>query len=210
MFITTREIVSYLIPLHARGKALDVGAGTAKYKNTIMRHVSSYETLDVHPGPAIDHVGDARKMGFAGSSFDTILCFQTLEHVDRPDQAVKEFFRILKPGGAVIATMPFIAPQHADPSDYWRYSVSGARTLFEYAGLSIVECKGYAGIFSIAGEFLKFSFLNPYSGKAYGKIRTKTVVALMRMLWWIDRRFENWKVQKDFYPNVYIVAKKPR
>jgi len=170
--------------------------------------VSSYETLDIHSGPAVDHVGDARQMELAGASFDTIFSFQMLEHVDDPDRVVGEFLRVLKPGGAVIATKPFIALQHADPSDFWRYSRFGGRTLFERNGFEVIECEGYGGFFTVLGEMLKFAFLTPYKGTTYGRFRTRVVIFVMKRLCSFDRALPNWGVQKDFYPNIYVVARK--
>ncbi len=46
-------------------------------------------------------------------TFDEIICFETLEHLRRDDEVVKEFHRILRPGGVLHVCCPFrLHPRH--------------------------------------------------------------------------------------------------
>ncbi|MBK6634354.1 MAG: class I SAM-dependent methyltransferase [Chitinophagaceae bacterium] len=52
-------------------------------------------------------------------SFDVFVCSHILEHVDDDIKAMKELYRILKPGGWGIAMVPIIesvTETHEDPS----------------------------------------------------------------------------------------------
>ncbi|WP_175493150.1 methyltransferase domain-containing protein [Achromobacter sp. NFACC18-2] len=40
------------------------------------------------------------------NSVDVVVCFETLEHVERPVDLLKEFHRILSPGGRIISSVP--------------------------------------------------------------------------------------------------------
>lgn len=51
------------------------------------------------------HVGDARQMPFDSDSFATVLSISVLEHVADPQAAIDEAFRVLKPGGVLVATI---------------------------------------------------------------------------------------------------------
>jgi SAM-dependent methyltransferase len=73
------------------------------------------------------------------SSYDGILSTQTLEHVPNPDIIVSEWARVLKEGGMLLITMPFMWPEHEMPYDYQRYSSGGLRLLLEKSGFEIVE-----------------------------------------------------------------------
>ena len=47
------------------------------------------------------------RLPFADCSFDTVLCWETMEHFNfNPVKFVKELFRVLKPGGKVHITVP--------------------------------------------------------------------------------------------------------
>jgi len=50
---------------------------------------------------------NAESLPFEAESFDLIIANHLLEHVDRPEQALAEFSRCLKPGGVLIAQTPY-------------------------------------------------------------------------------------------------------
>jgi SAM-dependent methyltransferase len=103
-------------------RVLDVGAGGRRIIPTIV-------TLDAVAGPDVDIIGDIHKMPIEENSFDCVFCTGTLEHVREPRQAVAEIYRVLKPGGIVHIDVPFIQGYHADPSDYWRFTIDGLKLL---------------------------------------------------------------------------------
>ncbi len=43
---------------------------------------------------------------YPDSSFDAIVSFETLEHVENPQELLKEFYRVLTPGGRIIVSVP--------------------------------------------------------------------------------------------------------
>ncbi len=51
-------------------------------------------------------VFDSYRLKLKGNEFDYILCFETLEHVDKPDVFLKELSRVLKKDGEIIITTP--------------------------------------------------------------------------------------------------------
>lgn len=65
----------------------------------------NYVTID-HSSPLADVKADICSLPFEDFSFDFILCNHVLEHVDRDDLAIGELYRILKPGGILIAMVP--------------------------------------------------------------------------------------------------------
>jgi glycosyltransferase involved in cell wall biosynthesis len=52
---------------------------------------------------------DVMKLTFATASFDAVLSFDVLEHVPDYRSALREFFRVLKPGGTLLFSAPFSA-----------------------------------------------------------------------------------------------------
>jgi len=112
------EIANTLRRLPPNARILDVGAGGRRIADGIT-------TLDAAPGPGVDVVGDIHDLPLETDSFDCVLCTGTLEHVRDPWRAVRELFRVLKPGGIVHIDVPFIQGYHADPSDYWRFTIDG-------------------------------------------------------------------------------------
>lgn len=48
--------------------------------------------------------GDLRQLPFADASFDILYCVSVLEHTENYEEIVNEFFRVLRPGGLMLAT----------------------------------------------------------------------------------------------------------
>lgn len=52
-------------------------------------------------------VGEAEKLEFADGIFDHVICSEVLEHLYEPILAINEAYRVLKPGGSYLVTVPF-------------------------------------------------------------------------------------------------------
>jgi len=57
---------------------------------------------------------------FKDNVFDTVICTQVIEHVPRPWLVVHEIYRVLKEGGHLLLSTPFLYPYHLEPRDYFR------------------------------------------------------------------------------------------
>lgn len=121
-------------------KILDAGAGELKYKkycghlNYVSQDFGQYTGEGNKQGlqmkkwdnTKLDIVSDIISIPVADQSFDAIMCVEVLEHVPEPIRAIKEFSRILKPGGTLVITAPFCSLTHFAPyffytgySKYW-------------------------------------------------------------------------------------------
>lgn len=98
-----------------------------------------YIGCDLDRGPGVDRVENLEFSHFAPDSVGTVVCLETLEHVRRPWDAAREIFRILKPGGTTLISIPFNFAIHCFPDDYWRMTASGLAALLEAAGFRDVE-----------------------------------------------------------------------
>lgn len=163
-FQQTREIIDYA-QKYISGKTLDLGAGSAKYREMIKPKTSEYIAFDMMPGKNIDVVGNVLDLPFPNDTFDTVISTQVLEHVEKPWVMVKEIYRVLKPGGVCILTAPFLTPYHPDPADFFRYTTQGVRSLFKNEGFEILECDYYGQAFTLFSEMVRFVFFNHYKKK---------------------------------------------
>ena len=88
--------------------------------------------VDIQAGPGVDLVADAHDLHMVpDNSVDFVSTVSVLEHVRYPQRVVAEIFRILKPGGTVYVSVPFVFPYHADPDDFYRFSHRGVSILCE-------------------------------------------------------------------------------
>jgi SAM-dependent methyltransferase len=116
------QIRRTLNQLPQSAKILDVGAGGR-------RIVPNITTFDAVAGDNVDIVGDIHAMPIEDNQYDCVFCTGTLEHVADPWQAVREIHRVIRPGGLVHIDVPFMQGYHADPTDYWRFTIDGLRLL---------------------------------------------------------------------------------
>jgi SAM-dependent methyltransferase len=88
--------------------------------------------VDIEPGPGVDIVADAHDLFMVeDSSVDCVVTVSTLGHVRYPQKMMKEIYRILRPGGFVYASVPFIFPFNKDPQDLYRFTSDGIKVLCE-------------------------------------------------------------------------------
>lgn len=104
---------------------LDAGAGASKYRPYFSH--CRYETQDfcqyqgelVKYLKPIDYVCDLTAIPVPSGVLDAILCTEVLEHVVDPMAVLKEFSRLLKPGGRLLLTAPMLSFLHMEPYHYY-------------------------------------------------------------------------------------------
>ena len=85
-----------------------------------------------HPdGRHLVRVGDVARLGLSDASFDAVIAAEVLEHVDDDAAALAELFRVLRPGGVLIVTVP-LDPFRYDWVDLW----AGHRRRYTREGLA--------------------------------------------------------------------------
>jgi SAM-dependent methyltransferase len=127
--LVDRSLRSLVLPDF--NSVLIVGAGHDPYRSLFPR-VKEYIRLDIKPIPGItDVVGDALALPFEAARFDCLLASEVMEHLSDPFLFAREMDRVLKPGGTVILTVPFMFHQHGDPHDFWRPTSRALAELFK-------------------------------------------------------------------------------
>jgi SAM-dependent methyltransferase len=127
-------------PHASQGRTLEVGAyGRPSYGRLFPNRVG----IDIRPGPGVDKVASVYDLPFADGEFDVVLCMSVLEHLEEPARAIVQMKRVLKGGGRIIVSVPFLFPIHDAPGDYWRFTKYGLRHLFK-DGWRIEELKAEA------------------------------------------------------------------
>jgi len=86
-----------------------------------------------------DIFADAARLPLLNASVDAVVCLEVLEHVSYPQAALAELARVLKPGGAMFFSIPFMYPIHDAPHDFQRLTEYGLRRDLDAAGFDIVR-----------------------------------------------------------------------
>jgi SAM-dependent methyltransferase len=107
--------------------------------------LATIETLDIDPESGATYILDLcnnNENKLPSDYFDIVNCNEVLEHTLQPFRAVAEMFRILKPGGLLLLTVPFNFRMHGPLPDCWRFTEHGLKAIlsdFEIIELNPLE-----------------------------------------------------------------------
>lgn len=129
-------------------KVLNVGSGgemQAIVEAMAAKNGFTVMNTDVDPARKPDVVDDITKSSFPDANFDAVVIMEVLEHVVDPIRAASEIHRLLKPGGALILSTPFIFPLHDRPYDFYRFTKYGLAHIFgDFGDLIVRERNSWA------------------------------------------------------------------
>lgn len=122
------------------GRMLNAGSGSRDIRDFLRRNgVTDLTSYDISSDDPSVILGPIESMPFEDASFDSALCNAVLEHLVDPERAMAELARVVRKGGHIVATVPFLQPYHACPGDYRRYTADGLAQLGRNAGLEVLE-----------------------------------------------------------------------
>ena len=138
---------------------LDAGAGLCPYEH-LFSHASYFSTdvQNVHDNrgePLHEFLSNVDHLPLRAGWADVVTAFQVLEHVPEPEAALRELYRILRPGGTLYLTVPQGWGLHLEPHHYFNFTRYGLEYLLTKVGFVEVEVKERGGIFWLLGNRLK-------------------------------------------------------
>ena len=110
---------------------LDLGLKAVEFggSNGFIQNLLVGVHYEVAPKPPEADIQDLS--AYPDNHYDFVILDEILEHVPRPWLAVEEVRRILRPGGTLITSSPFMIAVHKVPEDYWRFTPAAMHVLLE-------------------------------------------------------------------------------
>lgn len=181
------------------GKMLDIGCGVKPYAAMMRPFVTEHIGVDhegsLHSKGNVDLLGTAYNIPAPDASFDSAICTSVLEHLEEPEQALRECYRVLKSGGVAIYSVPFIWHLHEEPRDFFRFSKYGIDYLFTKAGFEVVEISALSGFWGTFGQMFVYNLYRYNRGPlCWFKIVDATALLIQGLAFVLDRidRAEKW------------------
>lgn len=131
---------------------LDVGAGVSPYRAALVEHlgVRRYVGLEIAPSDATDVVSDAGQLPFSDGCADLAVCFDALQHIPDNARVLDEMARVLRPGGCLLVSFPFVYGE-CDVRDLYRWTLSGMTGELERRGFRVLVAQSRGGpLFAVA------------------------------------------------------------
>ncbi len=135
------------------GHLLDVGCGSKPYRKFLLdnKYINQYTGLDIYTAIVYDdnvkpdYTWDGTTMPFSDNSFDTLMATEVLEHCPDPHLVINEMKRVLKPGGLIFFTVPFLWNLHEVPHDEYRYTPFALQRILKECGMNEIELFAHGG-----------------------------------------------------------------
>ncbi len=172
-----------------QSQILDVGAGLGHYSKWICQNYRSVKVV------ALDHIESEsfkhcefiktdleKTLSFQGESFDTILAFDVIEHIQNCDQLLSEIFRVCKKDGILIGSVPHdkddflpdynLTFYHRSDVTHKRYYVAQSlKEVLRRAGFEVLKIEKLGGVNpQVISEFFP-NILKPVVKKMVGLCR---------------------------------------
>ena len=152
-FVARRKILLSLLERHIGAEenleVLDAGCGGGATMESLRRygHVRGMELSEEavaynrEQGREVLQ-GVIEEMPFADGAFDLALALDVIEHVPDDLAALRELYRVLRPGGSLLVTVPALEmlwSAHDEANGHYRrYTPDGLRGRLESAGFEVV------------------------------------------------------------------------
>lgn len=152
-----RTLEPFILSQLARCRAplLDLGCGNRPYRDHYPPGLTVGADVQQSSLGCVDVIlDDSAPLPFADAAFETVLCSQVLEHVEDPCRLLAETCRVLRPGGRLILSCPFIWALHERPHDYLRFSEYWLRKAVAEAGFSVEVLEPQGGDFATIGQLI--------------------------------------------------------
>ena len=140
---------------HFEGTFLDIGCGIQPYRPLLTNapsRIVDYVGMDLEGNPSTaylkvrpDLFWDGRTIPRAEASVDSCMATEVLEHCPDPAAVLAEANRVLRPGGFLFLTVPFLWPLHDVPYDEFRYTPFSMERLLASAGFTEIKLTPLGG-----------------------------------------------------------------
>jgi SAM-dependent methyltransferase len=189
--------------LPAGALVVDVGAGGRRVTPDTV-------TVDRVALPGTRVCSDAHQLALRDASVDCVISTGTFEHIAEPARALREFRRVLKPGGLIHIETPFIFPYHPDPEDHTRWTLDGLAALCAREGFERERAGVHMGPASAVNVVLIAYARSWFSGRRARRLAEAVASLLLAPHKYLDRFLVRRASAQDIAAGFYFVGRKPR
>ncbi len=113
-------------------KILDIGCGEKPFESMFLN--CEYIGIDfTKDGTKADHIVDLNheSIPYGDEEFDVVIASESMEHIFNNLNVVSEIKRVVKKGGYIYMSTPFMFQEHGSPYDFFRFTQYYYKKMFE-------------------------------------------------------------------------------
>lgn len=139
-----------------KGTVLDIGGRDRGKFEKPKNKVDKWIFADIEAKHNPDIILDVANMSNVETqSIDVVNAVELFEHVEKINEGIAECYRILKPDGKLIISVPFLYPVHADPFDFRRWTRTKWENELKKAGFKITDIEIIGRYFTVINDMKK-------------------------------------------------------
>ena len=199
------------------GVFLDVGCGMQPYRELITGQpkVDRYIGLDLEKAvdPAYSRIApditwNGTKIPLETASIDSAMATEVLEHCPDPTEVLREIWRVLRPGGVLFLTVPFLWPLHDVPYDEYRYTPFAMDRMLKDAGFTQVRSEPMGGWDASLAQMIGLYVMRAPMGHRKRRVLSALALPLVKHLIKRDRKPD--VMSKPMITGLSAIAYRPR
>jgi len=198
---------------------LDIGCYNKWAKNHLPAGCSYigldyYETANEWYGSVPDVYGNALALPLAPESFDVVLLFDVLEHIEDSRRLLEQIHLVLKLDGRLFISLPFLYPIHDAPRDFVRLTLHGIEDLAKRTNYAVSSCVPVGSPITTATLLLNIAMtkavLNWVSERKIWSVFAFLFSPIILVNNLVAQALSKLEVDDSFMPNSYHIVLKKR
>lgn len=179
------------------GKIIDIGSKNRRYDDLFSGEITATD-LKANPDHEIIYGNIEEKLHFPDEYFDSLICIEVFEYLEKYDFAISEIHRLLKKNGRAIISIPFMYNDHQDKMRFTADFIS--QKFIDFSDVKILKIgNGYTIIWDIIRKKI-LSLKNKF-------IRRFCFLLILPLLVLI-KLFSLEEKNDLFYSGIFIILKK--
>tara|TARA_B100001750_G_scaffold105693_1_gene83681 strand:- start:991 stop:1572 length:582 start_codon:yes stop_codon:yes gene_type:complete len=135
------------------GYTLDISSEKhTSYENEWNIELKNLINIDIEGKPNI--LTDINNLPFKNNTISNFGCFNVLELLQNPKNAIEEIYRVLNKSGHLVGYVPFLYPIHNQPVDYWRFSNHSLHQILSDGGFDNIIIEPLGGRFIVMYDII--------------------------------------------------------
>lgn len=172
------------------GNVLDVGGHRDNRRGRFRppKSIEAWHYLNCDSKVRPDFVASAERMPIPDCKYDMVIFTQVFEHLENPLDALREIYRVLKQGGHLVLSVPFMFQVHGCPYDFQRWTKLKILKELESLQFCNITLEEMGSSYAVIWDILR----NTCKGKSIlSRIEVKFLQALAPLFILLDRNCKN-------------------